>query len=178
MNLYRSIAAAALALAMSPMAAHAQAACTAGGAVVQLTQAQISALFGGNLVCGRPGPNYQGNPADRWQEEHMPGLASAQKDLFDYKLGPGHPVDPRKKVGTWIVTESRVGGVITHTYGPGAAFTWRVFGPAVNVPGTSVYSFCPQEVPAEVVRAYVLTSNSGCAGNVPPASKAAPFVRR
>lgn len=65
--------------------------------------------------------------AERWQEFH-----ATSGELIDYKLGPGHPVDPTKTVGTWTVTGMQAvvpadvraararrveGGVVTHTYG-------------------------------------------------------------
>lgn len=175
MNVFQFLSAAGvtLALAATPIAAYSQAACTPSGTVIQLNQTQLTALFGGRLVCARPGPDFTGNPSDRWQEEHLVNL-----DLFDYKMGPGHPTDPRTKVGTWSAAGGRLAGVLTHNYGPGSVFSWRVVGPAVNVPGTSIYSFCSATSQAEFVRAYVTSSSTGCGGNFPPASTAAPVIRR
>lgn len=146
--------AAALGVLGSP--AHAQTACALSAGVVNLTNPQVSALLTGQTVCGVPGPGYAGSPGDRWQEEHL-----ANGDLFDYKLGPGHPVDPREKVGTWSLRSAFLGPQgVSHKYAS-ATFNWAVFGPAVNTPGVSVYSFCSGA--AEHVRAFVIPTGSGCA---------------
>ena len=136
--------------------AHAQMACAASAGVVRLTNAQVSALLTGRTVCGVPGAGYSGSPSDRWQEEHL-----ANGDLFDYKRGPGHPVDPREKVGTWAVRTGFLGPQgVSHRYAS-ATFNWDVYGPAANTPGISVYSFCVGIV--EHVRAHVIPTASGCA---------------
>jgi hypothetical protein len=76
---------------------------------------------------------------ERWQEFH-----AESGELIDYKLGPGHPVDPTKTVGSWTVTGMQAvvptdvraarprrdeGGVLTHTYG-GTSYTFAVCVPA------------------------------------------------
>lgn len=158
MNSLRLIVAALLGTAAFPVFAQ----CTPPA----LTNAQINTLVTGNTVCGRPvSPGYPGAATDRWQEEH---LGSAQ--LWDYKRGPGHPVDPRKQVGTWSTggASTTDSDSITHLYSPTVAFTWVVYGPATNVPGSSVYSFCttgPTKV--EQVRAYVVPSGVGCSAYPP-----------
>lgn len=145
------------ALAMLASSAHSQTACAASPGVVRLSNAQMTALFTGQTVCGIPGPGYPGSPNDRFQEEHL-----ATGDLFDYKRGPGHPVDPREKVGSWSVGPDKAVGAaaVTHKYTGGTAFTWAVFGPATNAAG-AVYSFCSGN--AEHVRAFVIPTGSGCA---------------
>ena len=150
----------------SALPAYAQTSCAVSTGVVQLNNAQITSLFTGQTVCGVPGPGYPGSPGDRWQEEHL-----ANGDLFDYKRGPGHPVDPREKVGTWSVAQGLAGARgVSHRYAA-IQFTWTVFGPATNVPGTSVYSFCNGT--AEHVRATVIATGSGCAAFPSGASAAA-----
>lgn len=145
-------------VAMLTLPAHSQTACAASAGVVRLSDAQITALLTGRTLCGVPGPSYPGSPGDRWQEEHL-----ANGDLFDYKRGPGHPIDPREKVGTWGVANGNTIGAfeVTYIYGGSLAFSWAVFGPVVNVPGTSAYSFCKGN--AEHVRATVIASGAGCA---------------
>lgn len=138
-------------------------ACT--GTVLNLTD--LTTLLTGNTVCGRPGASYPGDAADRWQEEHVSGGT-----LFDYKRGPGHPVDPRTQVGTWLVSATTIRSqpaAVKHTYSPTTVFNWIVFGPTTNVPGTSVYSFCTAgAAPVEHVRAFVIGSGAGCGGTYPP----------
>jgi hypothetical protein len=166
MRTLKILATASLGLAVLSFVPHAHAACATSPGVVRLSNAQISNLLAGKLVCGRPGASYpgtggQGSP-DRWQEEHLGGPNGG--DLWDYKLGPGHPIDPRKKVGTWspIGTTADVPGVI-HRYDPPGAtntFNWTVWGPEANTPGSSVYSFCLGA--AEHVRAYVVAIGGAC----------------
>lgn len=157
MKLSKILAAAVMGLAALPFTVHAQVC-----AGVPLNENQISTLLTAKLLCGRPGSGYTGSAADRWQEEHL-----ANGDLFDYKRGPGHPVDPREKVGTWSVGGSRGPPTVTHAYGPTTAYAWRIFGPAVNDPG-SVYSFCTPTGSVQQVRAFVITSATGCGGTFPP----------
>jgi len=161
MKLSKVLAAAVMGLAILPFTVQAQG-CVAAPNVVQLSLAQITALLTGKLLCGRPGSGHTGAASDRWQEEHL-----ANGDLFDYKLGPGHPVDPREKVGNWFAGGSRTTATVTHAYGPTTAYAWRIFGPAVNNPG-SVYSFCTPTGSVQQVRAFVITSATGCGGTFPP----------
>ena len=88
-------------------------------------------------------------------------------DLFDFKLGPAHPVDPRKKIGFWFL--SRAGApMLVHDYALSGApqYQWKVYGPTPNVPGTSVYTFCTA-ADVEHVRAYVRAIGAPC-GSYPP----------
>lgn len=148
----------ALAFGVCAWPALSQAQCTNG---TRLNQGQLNALLASNaLVCGRPGPAYPGEPSDRWQEEHRVG-----GELWDYKLGPGHPIDPRKKVGQWSIAGTGANATVTHTYGS-TSYTWSVHGPNTNTPSTSVYDFCSGG--SVFARAYVLNSSSGCGGSYPP----------
>jgi hypothetical protein len=127
-------------------------------AVCQIDQrvngANLSALLNNSLVCGRPGAGYTGSPNDRWQEEHIGGGV-----LFDFKLGVGHAVDPRKQVGTWSINNPEV----THNYSGGGSFTWTVH---LQDNGSPPYSFCSGGT--EVVKANITAnSGSGCGGNFP-----------
>ena len=108
-------------------------ACGSGSAMaacsgVALTATQLTTLLTGKTVCGSAG-------TDTWQEEHRAG-----GDLWDYKKGPGDPVDPEERVGTWTVSAGvgHAPGVVTHAYSGGSSFTYTVFD---NGGGTS-YSFC------------------------------------
>ena len=81
--------------------------------------------------------------------------------MIDFKRGNGHPVDPRKTVGSW----SAAGGnpaTITHVYGT-LSFTWKV------VQNPSSVSFCTT-AGVEHVRAFVVPINAslGCNGIYPP----------
>jgi hypothetical protein len=128
-----------------------------------LDRAQLTTIFGGGnkLVCGRAvKPGYPGNASDLWQEEHLGGPANG--DLWDYKLGPGHAVDPRKKVGVWFISRGAT-PLLVHEYSSTVQFEWLVFGPTSNTPGTSVYSFCTNtSAPVEQARAFVRNTGSAC----------------
>lgn len=79
--------------------------------------AELVTLVAGRTMCAARAP-------DRWQEFHS-GATAAGGPLIDWKLGPGHPVDPRETVGTWSVS----GSLLTHTYLGGASFIWLVCRP-------------------------------------------------
>lgn len=137
----------------------AMAQCASGTA---LNQNAIRSLVGGNTVCGRPGASYPGGAgsSDRWQEEHQ-GANSGP--LVDYKLGDGHPIDPRKQVGTWD-TVGAATARIEHAYTGGPTYQWTVHN------NTTYYSFCTAAGGAEHVRAKIKAgTNVGCAaGDFPP----------
>jgi len=115
-----------LTLALSGMSGSAFAAC--GGANnPQLSQNALRTLLQGQTLCAKSG-------SDRWQEEHLGGPNSGA--LFDYKLGPNHPVDPREQVGTWSISGGST-GIVTHSYTGGGAYTYQVYD---NQNGT--YDFC------------------------------------
>ena len=84
----------------------------------QQSIAVLSTLLQAKTVCAALA-------ADRWQEYHATGGA-----LFDWKRGPGHPVDPREQVGTWSITSVTVGNTtreqVTHAYTGGSSFRYRV----------------------------------------------------
>lgn len=61
----------------------------------------LTTVITNNTICATQG-------AEKWQEQHRPG-----GELWDYKQGPGHPVDPTEKVGTWSIINNQ----IVHTYG-------------------------------------------------------------
>lgn len=114
----------------------------------------LQGLLTGSLVCGRPvAGGYTGDLADRWQEQHRTG-----GQLFDFKRGVGHPMDPEKLVGSYSFGGTGTSSVVTHTYGS-SSFSWRVFLQAA--PNT--YSFC-NAAGQEVVRA-IVTANAGISGS-------------
>lgn len=75
-----------------------------------------------NLLTGRTVCAQLGN--DRWQERHVSGGA-----LRDYKLGPNHPIDPTKQVGTWSTTGSGANTVVTYSYTGGRSHSFVVCRP-------------------------------------------------
>lgn len=160
MKLSKVLAAVSMGLTLLPWAAHAQ--CSGNQVTGNGNNAgSLRTLLQGNTVCGRPAAGYPGNVNDRWQEEHL----AAGGALWDYKLGNGPSIDPRKQVGTWTIG-GQAGAVITHAYQGGSSFGWTVFGPGTNNPGVSVYSFCSGSV--EFARAYVISgTNVGCGGQYP-----------
>lgn len=110
MNLVLMVVPAAIGLLAVP-AVQAQAGCPTNTTRVD----QVSQLVGGNTMCATRG-------SDSWQEFHSGN--GNNSPLIDYKLGPNHPVDPTKQVGTW---NAQIGSnsALTHTYG-GTSYTWLV----------------------------------------------------
>lgn len=92
--------------------ATAQVACPAGSTRVMA----VGPLVAGNTLCAVRG-------SDRWQEQHRG--SGSNGELWDYKLGPGNPVDPTKVVGTWSATNG-ANSSLTHTYTGGSSFSWLV----------------------------------------------------
>jgi len=136
---------------LAGVAIDATAACTTGN---RLENTDLNALIPNSLVCGRPGTNYPGDASDRWQEEHLVGGV-----LYDYKLGDGHPVDPRKQVGTWSISGKKV----IHTYGA-YSYSWTVQPISGNT-----YRFCKEDTNEEHVVAFIgPNTGSGCGGSFPP----------
>lgn len=89
----------------------------------RLTGRALQDLVSGNTLCAS-------RNADRWQQQHHP-----DGTLWDYKMGPGHPVDPSKQVGTWRIQ----GNQITYTYTGGQSYTYSIH----KVTGaTARYDFC------------------------------------
>jgi len=103
---------------LAGMPSLAMAACTAN---TRVTGAALNRLIDGNTVCATRG-------SDVWQEQHRAG-----GQLWDYKMGPGHPVDPSKQVGTWSIARN----FVTYCYTGGLCYSYRVHGPAGGP-----YSFC------------------------------------
>lgn len=116
-------------------------ACVSGRAMAAcsgtaLTASQLTTLLTGKTVCGSAG-------TDRWQEEHRLG-----GELWDYKKGPGDPVDPEEKVGTWSVISGGFGsGKVSYQYDGGSGFLYTVYNN-----GGGAYSFCgPSTIEVTVV---------------------------
>lgn len=103
----------------------AMAACASPSA--QVTDGALITLLSGNTVCAGSGTGM-----GRWQEQHR-----TDNTLWDYKEGSTDPVDPTTQVGTWAVTGSGAGTVVTHTYTGGSAYSYTVWD---NNDGS--YSFC------------------------------------
>ena len=73
-----------------------------------VTGAPLVDLIAGNTVCAM----FNG---DQWQEQHRAG-----GELWDYKLGPGDPIDPTAEVGSWMVITGLRGNVVRYTYSAGS----------------------------------------------------------
>jgi hypothetical protein len=171
MRLSKMLSSASLSMLLALLPWVAQAACATSTGVIKFqgngnAPGTLRNLLQGNTVCGRPGASYPGDSNDRWQEEHQGGPTNGP--LWDFKLGNGHAIDPRKQVGTWAISNgTNTADTITHAYTGGPSFPWTVYGPQSNTFGTSVYSFCNGT--SEFARAYVRPGiNVGCGGTFPP----------
>lgn len=105
-----TIAASMVALTVA-VEANAQVTCPAGTTRVQ----QVSQLVRGNTMCAA-------RNGDSWQEFHSGSGNNGA--LIDYKLGPNHPIDPTKQVGTWNA-QNGANSSLTHTYG-NTSYGWVV----------------------------------------------------
>lgn len=102
-------------------AAFAQEACPCGSGTRVGNQAALAALLGNKTVCAAVGN-------DAWQEFHS-GATVAGGPLIDYKLGPGHPVDPTETVGAWSViggAGARSGSSVSYRYTGGSTYVYAV----------------------------------------------------
>jgi hypothetical protein len=108
--------------------------CVASPGYVVLSQLEVRTLLAGGMACypaaGPPWTN---------QEYHTGVLTGT---VTDYKKGPPAPgnKDPSKQVGTYGITATGTGGVITYTYNGGSTFAYKVWGTQTG--GSGIYDFC------------------------------------
>lgn len=105
------LAIAAVASLVATHHAFAQAVCPTG----TTPATALGNLVGGKTMCAA-------RAGERWQEFHQ-GNGNGGS-LIDWKLGPGHAVDPTETVGTW--SASNGDSLLTHAYTGGSSFTWLV----------------------------------------------------
>ena len=92
----------------------------------------LAGLLTGKMVCVR-NSDVGRTPGTNWynQEWHQTGGG-----LTDYKMGPGHAVDPSKLIGSWSITGT-TGCNLTYNYTDGnITFNYNVFQNGTN------YTFC------------------------------------
>ena len=116
--------------------------CTCSG-TDQLQDGNVTTALQGNTVCVPKGAGWE------WQEQHRAG-----GQLWDYKLGAGHPVDPSEQVGTWAVSGSGTNTIVTHAYGS-QSFAYKV----CQVGPSNSYGFCGS---SGTIMATIKTGTSGC----------------
>ena len=124
-------------------AAFAQDPCPCGSGTRVGTAAAVATLLGNKTVCAAAGN-------DSWQEFHS-GATEAGGPLIDYKLGPGHPVDPSETVGSWSVVSgagTRTGAAVSHNYGSGGTYTYVV----CDAAGTVNFCGAPRNVTGATLR--------------------------
>ena len=113
----------------------------------------LTNLLSNSRVCGRPVPD---NVNGRWQEQHRAG-----NQLWDYKLGAVHPVDPTKQMGTWQVSGTGANTIVTYvynTFSPSETFTLSVY---CAETGSGTNKVCPPKVPTGTVVFYFLRRGDG-----------------
>lgn len=118
-----------------------------------LTRAQIISALTDKVACVSGAPHNS-------QEEHYPLTGtggSATGELWDYKEGDGHAIDPRKQVGIWKAGLNRV---IYNYFGGSSSYAFTM-----KDNGSNNYSFCIGTT--EEVNANIITSSTGCSGNYP-----------
>lgn len=110
-------------------------------ASTRVTGTALTNLISGNTVCASRG-------AEKWQEQHRTG-----GDLWDFKKGPGDPLDPSKQVGTWSIARN----FVTYCYTGGLCYSYSVHGS-----GAGPYSFCYANGTEVVSGATFIPGYSGC----------------
>lgn len=94
---------------LAGISGQAMAACTG----TPVTGTALSTLISNSTVCAVLG-------RDTWQEQHR--ISGA---LWDYKKGPGDPVDPSEQVGTWSVNTTT--NTVTYNYTGGPSYSYTVY---------------------------------------------------
>jgi hypothetical protein len=61
---------------------------------------------------------------ENWKEIHCG--SGTIGDLEKVALGPGHPVDPQRKVGTWSIVDDTI-DTMEYNYGSGGTYQWRIY---------------------------------------------------
>lgn len=87
----------------------------------RVTGAALTTLINDNTVCAS-------RNGEKWQEQHRAG-----GQLWDYKMGPGHPIDPSKQVGTWNIARN----FVTYCYTGDKCYSY-----SVHDSGAGTYNFC------------------------------------
>jgi hypothetical protein len=77
----------------------------------RLTAGGLRRTFEGRTVCATLG-------SERWTDFHKPASGGAPGELWSYRRGPGHPIDPTMRSGGWVIEgTSRAQPVMTYVYG-------------------------------------------------------------
>ncbi|MGD7036253.1 hypothetical protein ACPZRF_14540 [Alkalicoccus sp. WONF2802] len=108
---------------------------------------ELQDLLPGNTVCAT-------RDGDRWQEEHRGVSGESTGQLWDYKMGPVHPVDPSKQLGTWAIG-GQANSQVTYTYtafGDPEIYTFEVHQPNS---GVNSYNFCGIGVAENIIGATI-----------------------
>ena len=116
--MFKTIALAAFTLTLSGAAQSQVCICNGGSGTQLTTVAAVQAVLANKMVCAAVG-------AEQWQEWHNGG---ASGPVVDYKMGPGHPVDPSSAGGTYQVVDlaanpriskaqRAAGAAVAYTYG-------------------------------------------------------------
>ncbi len=132
--------------------------CTCEGAGnTRIQDAALTAALSGNTVCV---PNAAGW---EWQEQHRAVTAGVSRsgELWDFKRGPGHAIDPTKRVGDWAITATTIAGGehVSHSYlgGSGSSYSYKV----CRVGATASYGFCPV-IAGPIIMSTIKPGISGC----------------
>lgn len=96
--------------------ASAQSACSCSATATRTPSADVLAgLLANRMACATLG-------SEQWQEWHD-GAGLVGGDIVDYKMGPGAPKDPSKRVGSYDVTTSNT---VRYDYGSGGVYEYEV----------------------------------------------------
>jgi hypothetical protein len=136
-------------LALGAGPAMGQTACDSTSDANTLTRAQISQLLlSTRYACGL---SYASHANEKFNEILDTGAANVFSGTFsDYRRGPGDAKDPKKQVGTYVITAEVAGAMmmagtpatIAYTYTGGYTYTYTVTPITGGPTGVGTYSFC------------------------------------
>ncbi len=136
---------------VSSISAHSQVTCPSG------TTQELDAIAWakGKTLCAVRG-------ALRWQEFHVDSPTVAGRRLIDFKLGPGHSIDPTKDVGTWDARGGNIGPsggpILFHLYSGGQSYAWLICREA----GGSSWTLRSTGTDGDITGATLLTGQVSC----------------
>jgi hypothetical protein len=77
----------------------------------RLTANGLRKMLEGRTVCATAGDT-------SWSDFHRPAASGSEGELWAYRRGPGHAVDPTARTGSWVIEGSaRAQPMMTYIYG-------------------------------------------------------------
>lgn len=133
---------------------NALAVCNNGNQITANSTPSLFNTLNGNKVC----VTIPANNAS--QEQHR-----TDGTLYDYKRGPGHPIDPTEQVGNWSVNpgSGQDSNRVIYNYLGGDSFNFTL-----HLQTNGTYDFCTSKNGTTVVNATIETGATGNCSAFPP----------